>query len=76
MAKLPQISGKNLSKALKKDGWQEVGQKGSHRKLVKYTKPTGKTTVIIPQHKVLKKGTLTSILKAANISVENLKKLI
>ena len=75
MAKLPQISGRDLTKALKKDGWLEVGQKGSHKKLVKYAQPIGKTTIIIPQHKTLKKATLASILKEASISLEKLKKL-
>lgn len=76
MAKLPQISGKDLAKALKKDDWVEVGQKGSHKKLIKYRKPFGKSTIIIPQHKVLKKGTLTRILKDANMSIDKLKELL
>lgn len=76
MAKLPQISGKDLTKVFKKDGWEEVGQKGSHKKLVKHLKPVGKATIIIPQHKVLKKGTLSRILKDGNLSVEKLKSLL
>ncbi len=75
MSKLPQISGPSLVKILKKDGWVEVGQKGSHKKLVKHLKPLGKGTLIIPQHKVLKKGTLSSILKSARLSLERLKEL-
>ncbi len=76
MAKLPQISGTQLTKALKKDAWIEVSQKGSHLKLIKYSKPTGKLTLIVPLHKTLKKGTLSRILKEANISVEKLKELL
>lgn len=72
MPKLPQISGKKLVKALKKDGWVEIGQKGSHVKLVKYLKPVGKATVIVPQHRVLKKGTLARILKDSRLSLEKL----
>ncbi len=76
MAKLPQVSGKDLVKAYKKEGWIEISQKGSHVKLAKMLKPMGKATVIIPQHKVIKKGTLLRILKDGNISVEKLKSLL
>ncbi len=76
MPKIPQISGKNLIKAFKKEEWVEVSQKGSHIKLVKKLTPVGKNTVIIPNHKVIKKGTLSRILKDANISIEKLKSLL
>ncbi|MEI8330030.1 MAG: type II toxin-antitoxin system HicA family toxin [Chlamydiia bacterium] len=47
------ISGKELAKLFKKQGYEEVkgGRKGSHMKLRK-----GNKTVIIPGHKELKKG--------------------
>lgn len=76
MSNLPQVSGPNLVKAFKKEGWVLVSQKGSHIKLVKQFKPAGKATIIIPNHKTIKKGTLTKILKDGGISVEKLKKLI
>jgi predicted RNA binding protein YcfA (HicA-like mRNA interferase family) len=76
MFNLPQISGKDLVKALKKDGWEIIKQEGSHMKLVKYHQPVGKTTVIIPQHKIIKKGTLSRILKDSKMSLEKLKKLL
>lgn len=76
MANLPQVYGKDLVKAFKKDGWVEVGQKGSHAKLIEFLEPIGKATIIIPQHQVIKKGTLSRILKDAGISVEKLKELL
>ncbi len=76
MSNLPQISGKELIKAFKKDDWYVVGQKGSHIKLRKDLKPIGKATIIIPNHKVIKKGTLTGILKDSGMSLEKLKKLL
>lgn len=76
MPKLPQISGKELVKALQKDGWVKVGQRGSHIKLRKYLEPVGKLTLIIPQHKVIKKGTLSRILKDSNTEIEKLKELL
>ncbi len=47
------ISGKELAKLFRKNGFEEIkgGGKGSHIKLRK-----GNTTVIIPAHKELKKG--------------------
>lgn len=76
MPKLPQISGRTLISALKRDGWKEVSQKGSHLKLIKYHKPLGKSIVIVPMHATLKKGTLHGILKDAYISKEKLIELL
>jgi len=76
MSKLPQVSGKQLTRAFLKDGWIKVGQKGSHLKLIKYYQPIGRATIIIPQHKVIKKGTLSRILKDGKLTVEKLKKLL
>ena len=76
MTKLPQISGAALVRALKRDGWQEISQKGSHLKLIKHVEPIGKTMVIVPMHKTIKKGTLHGILKDAHISTEKLTKLL
>lgn len=76
MSNLPQVSGRDLVKVLKKEGWMEVSQRGSHIKLVKYLEPFGKATIIIPQHKVIKKGTLSKILKDTGLTVEKLKKLL
>ncbi len=76
MAKLPQVSGNDLIKAFKKDGWVEVGQKGSQTKLTKSLKPVGKATIIIPQHPVIKKGTLSRILKDSGMTVDKLRLLV
>ncbi len=76
MSNLPQLSGDKLVKALKREGWIEKSQKGSHLKLVRSLIPAGKKTIIVPMHKIIKKGTLNSILKQANISPEKLKQLL
>lgn len=73
MPKLPQVSGWKLVKSLEKDGWFIVSQKGSHVKLSKKSVDFGNITVMVPQHKVLKKGTLSSILKFSNLQIEKLK---
>jgi len=53
-------------RALAKVGFSEVSQRGSHLKL---RDSTGKT-VIIPMHRELARGTLRSILRQADLSVE------
>ena len=70
MPKLPQISGWKLVKSLVKDGWQVVSQRGSHIKLFKNS-DLGKVLVIVPQHKILKKGTLSNILKMSNLKIKS-----
>lgn len=71
MPKLPQISGRKLVKVFEKEGWVKIGQKGSHIKLVKnFT--VGKSTIIVPNHKVIKKGTLSRILKDSGLSIDKI----
>jgi predicted RNA binding protein YcfA (HicA-like mRNA interferase family) len=76
MPKLPQVSGKELVKAFLKDGWFIVSQKGSHLKIRKNLQSIGRKTIIIPQHKIIKKGTLSGILKDSGMSIEKLRKLL
>jgi predicted RNA binding protein YcfA (HicA-like mRNA interferase family) len=76
MPKLPQVSGKQTVKALRKIGFVKISQKGSHIKLEK-TEADRNITITIPNHKVLKKGTLRNgILKAIPLSVEEFSKLL
>jgi predicted RNA binding protein YcfA (HicA-like mRNA interferase family) len=69
-----QISAKDLIKALQKLGFVFISQKGSHIKLRK-AKPIRKT-IIIPNHKVIRPGTLNNILKCAEINQKELEKLV
>jgi predicted RNA binding protein YcfA (HicA-like mRNA interferase family) len=73
MDKLPQISGKNLCKALEKEGYIFIRQTGSHKIYQKQT-DDGAITVPVPVHsnKPLKKGTLLNILKKSGITKEKL----
>jgi predicted RNA binding protein YcfA (HicA-like mRNA interferase family) len=73
MHKLPQISGRVLVKAFKKMGYEVVSQKGSHIKMAN----TQGRKVTIPNHRVIKKGTLKKgILNPLNITVEDLIKVL
>jgi len=67
--KLPILSAKEIIKALKKDGFRVLRQKGSHVSL--YKKSDDKIyLVIVPDKKEVKRGTLLSILKQAGMSRE------
>lgn len=59
------MTAKEVIKRLKKDGWIQCNQRGSHIQLVHPVKP-GKVTV--PLHSGdLPKGTLNSILRQAGL---------
>ncbi|MBS3066187.1 type II toxin-antitoxin system HicA family toxin [Candidatus Pacearchaeota archaeon] len=69
--KLPQISGKELIKKLRKFGFVVTRQKGSHIRLEKnFEHKTIKITV--PNHPILKLGTLHQIIKSAELTPEEL----
>jgi predicted RNA binding protein YcfA (HicA-like mRNA interferase family) len=55
-----------LFRLLKKDGWIEIRQKGSH---VIMKHPSKEEQLTVPYHagKEVKKGLLTAILKQANV---------
>lgn len=72
MPKLPVISAKELIKILLKIGLTQISQPGSH---IKFRRMVNQKiqTVIVPNHKVLKPGTLRNgILKAIDLSVDEL----
>ncbi len=67
------FSGKQLVKALRRIGYIVDHQKGSHIFMHNIYK---NISVIVPFHKELKKGTLNSILKKVELTIEELKELI
>jgi len=73
MTKLPILSGKEVAKRLEQAGFIFVRQVGSHLILRKQEPPA--LTVSVPNHKELKRSTLKNILRQADITVEEFKKL-
>jgi predicted RNA binding protein YcfA (HicA-like mRNA interferase family) len=67
MTKLPVVSGQECIRALQKIGFEIDRQRGSHVTLIREA-PRNRVTV--PNHKELKPGTLRSILRSADLSVE------
>ena len=76
MSNIPQVSGKQVVKALGKIGFTVSRQKGSHIRLSRI-QDESKQMVTVPNHKVMRKGTLLNgILKPINLSLEDFKKLL
>jgi predicted RNA binding protein YcfA (HicA-like mRNA interferase family) len=75
MARLPVLPARRILKALQKDGFVVVAQKGSHIRLKKRTK-TEVRIVIVPNHKEIAAGTLHSIIRQAGWSKEKLEKML
>jgi predicted RNA binding protein YcfA (HicA-like mRNA interferase family) len=74
MSKVPSLSYDRIIRALQRDGWVVVRQKGSHVRLQKHTSSeTLKLTV--PAHKPVKRSTLSHILKQARLGVDEFLKL-
>jgi predicted RNA binding protein YcfA (HicA-like mRNA interferase family) len=68
---LPVVSGADEINALVDAGFARVGQRGSHMKLRK-----AHLTVIVPLHKQLAAGTLRSIIRQSEMSVEEFLELL
>ena len=74
MSKVPSLSYARIIRALQRDGWVVVRQKGSHIRLQKHTlSETLKLT--IPAHRPVKRSTLSHILKQARLGVDEFLKL-
>jgi len=74
MSKLPVVSGREAVKAFQKTGWYVARQgKGSH---IIMKKEGMITTLSIPDHKVLDRGLLRSLIRDALISVEEFTRLL
>lgn len=69
MPKMSRISSREVIRALERLGFEQVRQTGSHIVLKKETEE-GKIGCVVPVHRELKVGTLSGILKQAQVTVE------
>ena len=69
--RLPVVSGADTVAALRKAGFEQVSQRGSHVKL-----RSADATVIVPLHRELAPGTLRSVLRQARMAVEDFTNLL
>jgi len=72
VTRLPILSGRSIVKTLTRAGYQEVRQRGSHIRLA----CPGKTSITVPDHKVVGRGLLRKILRDAELSVDEFMKLV
>lgn len=69
----PVVSGKRLIKALEEDGWEVARQRGSH---VRLKKSDRRIALVVPLHKEIRRGTLGGILRDADLSTDDLRRLL
>ena len=74
MSKVPSLSYDRIIRALQRDGWVVVRQKGSHIRLQKHT-PVETLKLTIPAHRPVKRSTLSHILKQARLGVDDFLRL-
>jgi len=67
LGKLRVLSGREVCKILEAEGFTEVRQRGSHVVMQKRSGNTT-TTVPVPDHKELKTGTVTSIIRQSGLA--------
>jgi predicted RNA binding protein YcfA (HicA-like mRNA interferase family) len=67
MATLPALSGQEVVRVFESLGWSVARQRGSH---VVMTRPGEIVTLSIPNHKEVAKGTLRSLIRSANLTVD------
>jgi predicted RNA binding protein YcfA (HicA-like mRNA interferase family) len=75
MTKVPSLNYDVVIRALRRDGWVVVRQRGSHIRLQKRL-PDETLKLIVPAHKPIKRSTLSHILKQARLSVDTFADLL
>lgn len=75
MSKVPSLPFTQIVKALQRDGWTVVRQRGSHIRLPKRI-GDDVLKITIPAHRPVKRSTLAHILKQARLDVDEFSKLL
>ena len=75
MSKVPSLPYTQIVRALQRDGWAVVRQRGSHLRL---QKRIGEEVlkITVPTHRPVKRSTLAHILKQARLDVERFLQLL
>ncbi len=74
MSRLPVVSGRDVVKALRKQGYEFDRQRGSHIILRQRVSPYRR--VVVPDHKEVAKGTLRAIIREAGLTVSEFQALL
>jgi len=75
VTKVPTLNYDQVVRALQRDGWVLVRQRGSHIRLQKHT-PDETLKLIVPAHRPIKRSTLSHILKQARLTVVEFQRLL
>ena len=75
MTKVPSLGYEKVIKALQRDGWVVVRQKGSHIRLQKNIR-NEVLKITIPAHRPIKRSTLSHIIKQARLSLDRFNELV
>ena len=73
MKRAPRVTAREVEKALIKAGFQLSHTKGSHRS---YTKQGKRVIVPFHGHRIIPPGTLRSVLKQAELSLEEFEQML
>jgi predicted RNA binding protein YcfA (HicA-like mRNA interferase family) len=73
MASLPVLSGQEVVRVFESLGWSVARQRSSH---IIMTKEGEIVTLSIPNHKEVARGTLRSLIRSANLTVDEFVKAI
>ncbi len=73
MAQLPNLSGKEVVKTFENLDWEVSRQSGSH---IVLTKDGEMASLSVPNHKEVAKGTLRSLIRHANLTIDEFVKAI
>ena len=73
--KIPSLSYARIVRALQRDGWAVVRQRGSHLRLQKRVGDEV-LKVTVPAHRLVKRTTLARILKNGRIQLERFLELV
>ena len=67
MPELPVLSGAQTVRNFERHGWSVARQRGSH---IIMTKPGEMTTLSVPNHSTVAKGTLRTLIRSAGLTVD------
>lgn len=70
---LPVCSGREAVRAFERGGWRVARQTGSH---IILTKPSAWTTLSVPDHRELDRGTLRALIRTAGLTVPEFLELL
>ena len=75
MSIIPSLPYDQVVRALQRDGWIVVRQRGSHIRLQKHT-ATETLKLTVPAHHPIKRTTFSHVLKQARLTIEEFNRLL